>query len=833
MKKMVALLAGAVILTACGGGSDGGSGGTTVTSSVSGLDMPESMSVVAVQNESATSNGAASLMSIVRDVSGFPATSQYNTDQVRSYVYDESMESLSTVNMILCLMEQTRATDMVNKGAYIALVNEDKCEQGENGNQQSTGQSSGAAATEFNNWTILSTRASNDDPQLVKIWVPGNEGGSDPMDAQTILIEVAVSEGVSSTAPFGSFAMNFKGVANLQGIDITTMTGTLKTVANELGQPHFNFINAGGDAVAGNSGMGFSFEESSDVILDEVSGTGGVALTHASFSQTGQGGNFSEASTFAVAFNESYLYRGKDEDDNGVIDGQEAKQCTDRADFNTNVWRYNLYHAADRTFNGKTVTAGQRVELNSGFPFEYDSDDDGINDSYGWVGYHGIWSENENAITDGSTITEFDYENDTTIDHTVHVSNGKLIRRTANTIALSELAGEEFQWWGMHPTLNTDGQWIVTVGSDSSKFNIIAKQSWGDNGPSTSTTVDHDGDANTAPLAVAATITLQDNEWIGFWSEALGGSLDYVYDSNAATPTAKFYGQEFVSPSDAVFASSSVTLYCYERCLKGGIDQAAVDAAAGGNGADDLYYVYGGAPFVYTVAIANGKMVLTDNANNLPVGLVGLTLTNIGHDWGFNTGEMITNALSDPTSPWLILDETVTYSWETGNNEWNRLVTVTDAQGNFTSFDPPMSFNYTHEAVNDANSDTAYVDSKFLLEYGGAGELRGFPWVASKTDTDGNPIGDRWYPAVTLKDGVELTDKDGTVFVIKAIEKEQSMKTVAETNCNAGTNALNIDQLFTQLSLPATSDIGSVSLTKAGKPDVTDAPAVIEGELQE
>jgi len=45
------------------------------------------------------------------------------TDPVHAYVYDASMQSLDTVNMILCLMEQTRASDMVNQGAYIALVN--------------------------------------------------------------------------------------------------------------------------------------------------------------------------------------------------------------------------------------------------------------------------------------------------------------------------------------------------------------------------------------------------------------------------------------------------------------------------------------------------------------------------------------------------------------------------------------------------------------------------------------------------------------------------------------------------------------------------------------
>jgi hypothetical protein len=145
---------------------------------------------------------------------------------------------------------------------------------------------------------------------------------------------------------------------------------------------------------------------------------------------------------------------------------------------------------------------------------------------------------------------------------------------------------------------------------------------------------------------------------------------------------------------------------------------------------------------------------------------------------------------------------------------------VTDAQGNYTTFDPPLSFTYTHSTANDANGDSSHNNKKFLLNYGGPGELWGFPW---EEDADNQ----RWYSAVTLADGVEL---DNGNYVVKAIEKEQTMQVQDLSVCSA----LNIDVILTDpaLALPTANDIGDVSHTLAGKPVVTAAPAVVEGELQ-
>ena len=281
-----------------------------------------------------------------------------------------------------------------------------------------------------------------------------------------------------------------------------------------------------------------------------------------------------------------------------------------------------------------------------------------------------------------------------------------------------------------------------------------------------------------------------------------------------------FYGEEFVSPADSTLfpsGTTSVTLYCYDRCLKGGLSQSQVDAAAS---VDDLFYA-SGTERGYTLSASNGKVILTDDSNSEEVSAVGLNLSALGHDWGINSGEMLTTQLSNAANHWEVYDKPVSYRWETGNNEWNQMVTVSDAQGNVSTFDRPLQFSYTHSTANDANDSSDHNGDKFFLQYGGDGELWGFPW---EEDSETN----RWYAAVTLADGVQLSDSTHD-FVVKAVEKEQTMQQDA-----GGCTGLNIASLFTDtsLALPTASDIGTVSFTLAEKPVVTDAPAVIEGELQ-
>ena len=246
-------------LAACSSGGSGG--GSTSATDVAGLELASNMSVVAAQDESSGGAEEAPPLVLLMPASvatvDYPANTDYAADPTHSYVWDESMQSLEMVNQILCYMGQVRATEMVNKGPYIALVNEDKCEKGENQSSVgASGQSSGGNLTEYNRWTVISTRDSNNAPQIVKIWVPGEPNPADPMDGMTIVVETTIYEGVSATKPYGDFVLNFKGVGDdgvLQGgapngVEVLLMQGTLRTVDNAEGKPQFQYYNEGGTA---------------------------------------------------------------------------------------------------------------------------------------------------------------------------------------------------------------------------------------------------------------------------------------------------------------------------------------------------------------------------------------------------------------------------------------------------------------------------------------------------------------------------------------------------------------------------------------------------------
>ena len=456
-----------------------------------------------------------------------------------------------------------------------------------------------------------------------------------------------------------------------------------------------------------------------------------------------------------------------------------------------------MYHKVDGAFAGNPVTAGERVELNSGFPFEY-------NGMHGHMSYWGMWYEGGDGIPDGATIQKFDYATDESTPMTVSVAPGKLIRREANTESLTSLQGDEFMFWGEHSTLGA-GEYIVTVNNGNAVV-ITHSFQWGENGPETTDVADDD----ITPGVDG------DNLWL--WSDALGGNIVYVHDSAVAANDREvtFYGESFVNPDDDAFNGGNVTLYCYDRCLQGGLAQNDVDTAAGGNGADDLYYA-SGAERTYTVEVSNGKLLLRDDTNGEIVSADGLDMQALGHVWGINTGEMSATALVGDW--WDIYNQDVSYRWETGNEDWNHMVTAMDANENFASFDRPLSISYTHSTANDRNNGAGFDGKKFLVQYGGAGELWGFPWVE-----DGN----RWYSAVTLNDGVTLSDGNND-FLVKAIEMEQSMLVDAD-----GCGDLDIAGLFsdTGLVLPTADDMGTVNFGLSDKPTVTDAPAVIEGEVQ-
>jgi len=787
--------AGSLALAGCGGSSST----ATSSTSVDGLDVPTNMSVVSAADDTsgkpvAFKTNFGGLAKAFGD-----ADTDYSTDHVDTWVHDMSMEPLDIINEILCMMDQTRAEEMVNEGNYIALIEESKCSQGQAQQDGSSGQSSsGGKTVSYAKWVVNSSRTSNTADEIVKAWIPDSPDGpgGDSGTTQTIHARVTITEGVSADKPFGDFVLNFAFVDN----DTSEVLGggTLKTLEAAEGDVAYSFFETEGteqDTYA----VGEQFDEMATLVAMAPDGSDGRARTSLYFAGNFGMGSEEQGGAYDLAFNDTHMKRAKADLVEDLDTGPTDDACLSRSEFNTHVWRYDLYHAADGTFNSKAVEGGDRVALVSGFPFTYD--DDGT-DVFGHVGYWGVWVEDPSVtLANGDTINKVDFASDTTTPYTVLKAPGKLTRRTARELTLAKLSGQTLNFWG--PVDDGSGerfsQWQVAF--DGSAFQVNAEiTGFDETGPVTSA------------VSPAVDITPASGAFLGLWSDSLGGSVNFVGGDSFVT----FYEEEFVGGDDDVFASGDVTLYCFERCLKADIAQSDVDAGWDG------VYVANATDLdtgVTEYVISADDMTLTLSAADVAL-VTGVDLEGTEHNWGMNTGEMVTASVkAGMTQMWDVYNPDVvgvSYRWETGTNDWNQYTAVKDADGDFASFDKPIQFAYEHATANDANGDATYDGQTFRLNYGGNGDLWGIPW--SVDDGTG-----RWEAAFTIADGTAM-GPTGSDFVIKAREKEQSMAEVSASECS--------DLAFGELpfdwpeAADGTPDIGA-------KPTVTDPPAVIGGELQE
>jgi hypothetical protein len=330
---------------------------------------------------------------------------------------------------------------------------------------------------------------------------------------------------------------------------------------------------------------------------------------------------------------------------------------------------------------------------------------------------------------------------------------------------------------------------------------------WGDNSGPTLTNI---SDVDITPV----------NDWEQrwLWGDSLGGSV--VFKKASADEAVVMFKEEVVLPDEDNLPSQ---LFCYERCLKGNLTAGAVTQES------DLFHILWNndsdpQQHVYTLDVVDGQFALTDANDNLVV--VNFIPDGVGdwYQWGINTGEMTAAAAANW---WSVFDADITYRWETGQNSWNRAVAViNNSTSEPQSFDKPMHFKYVYAAGDDPNGDATHtVGTPYMLEYGGEGQLWGFPWVKQDDGCDESTEHCRWVSTLTLKNGVELSN--GQDYLVLPMESEQMMTEVDLTECSdAGLDVTGIS-----LSLPD-AVAGSVDFSWSDKPQVTDAPAVIEGEVQ-
>ncbi len=680
-----------------------------IEAETSELQLAGSLSLVTASEESGASlrlNG-----------DDLPATSAFKTDKVSKYVHDDSMDALSLAGNILCLFSQTAYTEMEGKGDYMAQVDMDSCFN--KGQNESSGQSAGGGTTSLSNMVLNSSRATKTSPLIVKSWFPVTDD-----HPQMIYITIKIAEGASDENPFGIFRLNWNGFE----LDPDTyevgaesqMHGILESKRGTGGQLQISLYEDEGTR-GGKAGSAY-------VEAEEVNGkikiVSGVAQTRSE----SRGDHGSEISNFKLAFDQEYFLAKETE-------ANETK-CLDRKNFNASVWRYGVYNADD----------GSRLEINSGFPLTFESA--GKRDEHGWIGYWGLWKPESVSLSNGDTVYRVEHNNgtETKTPYTIAMSEGKLIKYSQSTIALSDLDGSTFTDWN-------NGQEVRLVYNHSEKkfykTGVYSQQN---------------------QEFTDVTATEYTSQWGGhnYWSGELGGRVNFPYNNNtwSASTDATYYTEENVTAT-----AGNLTLYCYKDCMRTAITSAQLAETAGSSPYFDNASSVG-SPYTYTYDGTN--MVLKYSGTSVTLGSGVSASQSSRFSWGIQSGALVTS-----TSGMSSVNEnegaSVFYKWETGANSHNKFTGVKDSTGAFLSFDRPLNVTYKHTKDNDyVGADSSdFYGKTFRLDINGPTEMHGIP---HKKAEDSN----RWEAAFALKEGSEINSD----YIVKPLDLEQSMAEALESKCS-------------------------------------------------
>lgn len=796
------------MLGGCGGGGGGSSSSSSGTGSGSALTVADKVSVVDAQGSTVKAASLQMGRNLYLTAADVPANSDYYKDKQFLYVHEGSAEVFNTINEILCMMSQAKYGSMINKGAYKAQIDKNKCsssnDDASSAGQSSGNSSSGSTAPSYELWTVDSSRADNNagTPHIVKAWIHENGGGGGGGDvAKVIFAKVTITESASSTNPYGLFTINFKGQPVVNGVADTgaasIFKGFLKTEKDDTGKVLVKFVNDGGMG-------GFTFNEK--VVLSRAAdGSSGSGTT-----STADGPPGTPAVQHNIAFSTANFLKQN-------VSAGGPQKCFSRTVFDETAWRYGLYDSN-----------GARLNLNSGFPIKKGS-------SYGWIGYYGLWFPESVTVADGDTVSKVAYgaNGATETAYTVVKKGGKLKKHTKNSVTLADIKNIPMDGW-MEAGVNYRVKWNGTSIVKFAKQNQTTFM-WENLGAETAISVAgmNFGDLNLYSQALGGQVRVKLSNC------TFGGGLT-TCDPPAGTTPVIYFTEDIVYPGDTVAAS----LKCYDNCPK-------YTALSGGISPSDPSYAPDFTPTAaghsYTFSSAATDMILKDTGNPLTMSGAGTGQ----YQWGFISGPLFDptanttiGGVTKTNTAWLACDWDTTktcgwkawsmlpvfYTWETGPKDWNQFTSLKDGGGTALKFDPPVSVAYVHAQTNAAKPDYKYNGTKFYLEYSGFGNLWGVPGKCVSKDTNADVScgpDTRWIAEFTIPDGSEMTNVSApaTKYLAKALEKEQRMTKLADTSA-CTTAGLTL----TSYTLPSSADYVDPGI--GTEPAVTNAPAVIGGVLQ-
>ncbi|MGK0299429.1 MAG: hypothetical protein ACI89X_000292, partial [Planctomycetota bacterium] len=682
--------------------------------------------------------------------------SDYETDPTRFWIEDNSMQALDTVNSILSSLQQTRYWEQTNEGAYIALISEDN--RGGGGERGNNG-------TVYEEWIVNSTRANNSSAQLVSFWIEQDETMGDPTPS-VIYGSLTVTAEPSDEQPLGAFTLYFKNLATAEASTSTdtNFEGYMRTITRNDSQSEVEFYMSHGDVDSTPALNETAMRDRVHVVGDPAAETG-RAYTQSIFKMN-NGSLFTEEGEYQIEFNSDYLARRD-------VTNANTLSVLDRNDFDTRVHRYGVYDN----------TTEDRIEQLSGFPVQ---DANGEN---GWAGYYGIWFPEGTSVSNGDTVLRRSFEsNGTSTSYTVFIAPGRLEKRTREAITMNDLVNEVLEYFdssaGQELQVMWTGQDFVKVGSRNSN-------GWTEIDPA---------------VSIASSFTSGD--WVSCWSQARG-QVEWSWPASISNTEPAYVWQNTTITADSTeMTAGDLTLNGYFNMLRADITQ------------NQANYQSAESPYLTdAVAVNSGNTTYTFDKDTLmlmiganPVALdTGVTITSGPGLYGLSCGPLFETALTSFNE---IGTASTTYQWNIGDNEWNQLRTLKDAQDNFVQFDAPLRLTYVH-----SESGSPYDGRTFFLEWDGQW-LGGIPY---EQETGSN----NWSPLFNIPSGATATG-GSTTYKIKQLEGEQVMVEVGSPSTVYSAQGFDIDG--TPITVPTEAPYQDPAI--GTKPTVENAPLYVGGVAQ-
>tara|TARA_B100000700_G_scaffold149706_1_gene166431 strand:+ start:187 stop:2517 length:2331 start_codon:yes stop_codon:yes gene_type:complete len=640
-----------------------------------------------------------------------PSGSQYNTDNREFMVEDALNDASDTPTMILCFMKNLRTDLMVNKGNYLAQIDEEACNASgqissgpkSEDKASATSASSSAASKAYTDVISVVTRASSSDPMVAKTWLVV-DGPSGPM---TVYIQGSATSAKTDSNPYGVFQLDYTGVDG-NGDDV--MYGVLK--ANAAGVLEW---------YESMSFMGMTMINSLSLTQNLVTGTGSGAVRRTM-----------NNSVYAYGFaydSAGYCRVELSKDGGAPSDSDEYCFDTREAQGVKTVWDYDLYDA----------TSGRRYDLPvKGFPVR--TTVGGVT-YFGFADYHGIHFDPDviGSITDGASLQR-DNGQAAATDYSVNISMGKLDKITKTFVSLASMDKYPMNSYMDIPSLSVTGsEYKFYYDHDITSFVLTHNRVCGENG------------CFDTPLSPEITITAQqyydlEQGGIGSWVPGVGGvyiTRNALINANNNSPgsSVEVETQEKVDPADY-----PPVLYCVDNCFTSSSIDAFVTKIQDGSwdSEDHAYeannYRVNGIPASSLVTYtANGLTYETDgSAAAFPSNLSSDDNDNIDATqipWGMRTNALLTDPSEFTCESWQDGADYCTsglwngsiseyYAWRTGHKRWDKNYVVKDARGDTVNFSKPMEVYY--QVPTDAANGN-FSGKEVMLDYGGSGNLWGFP----------------------------------------------------------------------------------------------------------